>query len=184
MIGTQKTFEKKFGYFEARIKFQRSQGHHGAFWLQSANYGKAMDDPATCGAEIDIVEFFGRGRPDGGVSCTVFWNPYPNPKTAALKVDVIRGLSANWQPGLPRPEICDDFHLFSLLWTADGYRYFIDGVEVCSTADGLSKCEQYVILSLESKEWERSRLDPMNLPDTMMVDYVRVYDRIKPAGKP
>src|SRR5690606_3040269 len=27
--------EFQYGYFEARIQFQRLQGHHGAFWLQS-----------------------------------------------------------------------------------------------------------------------------------------------------
>jgi len=183
MVGTQKTFQKAFGYFEARIRFERAQGQHGAFWLQSANYGKVIDDPAACGAEIDIVEFFGSGRPDGGVSCTVFWNPYPNPKKATQKIDVIGPLNSSSQPGRPRSEICDDFHLFSLLWTKEGYQFFIDGAGVYGTAEGLSQCEQYIVLSVLSSEWERSKLDPMTLPDSMTVDYVRVYDRIKPDKK-
>ena len=50
MIGTQGLFQQKYGYFEARIRFQRLQGHHGAFWLQSPTYGKVLNDPGRSGA--------------------------------------------------------------------------------------------------------------------------------------
>ncbi|HEY5311980.1 MAG TPA: glycoside hydrolase family 16 protein, partial [Pirellulales bacterium] len=150
---------------------------HGAFWLQSGDYGKSVDNPAKCGAEIDIVEFFGGARTDGGVSSTVFWNPYPNPKKTSKQIDVLGPLASNAPSGGPRPEIADAFHVFSLLWNDEGYRFFIDGAAVFQTAEGLSKHEEYVVLSLISSPWERNRLDGSQLPDAMAVDYVRVYAR-------
>ncbi|HEX3655760.1 MAG TPA: glycoside hydrolase family 16 protein [Pirellulales bacterium] len=176
-IGTQKKFEQKFGYFEARLKFQRLQGHHGAFWLQSGDFGKTVDDPAKCGAEIDIFEFFGAARDDGGVACTVFWNNKPDQKKSTKQIDVLGPLGSNSAIGGSRPEISDAFHLYSLLWTEAGYQFFIDGIEVFRTAEGLSKHDEYVVLSLNSSSWERNRLDPSQLPDVMAVDYVRVYGK-------
>lgn len=174
MIGTQPTFQQKYGYFEARIQFQKQQGHHGAFWLQSPNYGKVLNDPGACGAEIDIIEFFGSGRSDRGAGITVHWNPYPKTDKETLKpaLDPILGKKPANSPG---KELCDDFHVYGLLWTKKEYVFFIDDKEFFRTAKGLSHQPQYIVLSLLSSDWERKRLEEAKLPDAMLVDYVRVY---------
>ncbi len=172
MIGTQKTLQHKYGYFEARIKFEKQQGHHGAFWLQSPTYGKFKDDPGRSGAEVDIIEFYGSGRPDRGASINVYWNPYPKPDKVSIKPTV----DALLRPGSKAvKELCDDFHTYGLLWTEKQYVFFIDGKDVFRTSKGLSHTKQYIILSLLSSEWERDKLDLKKLPDPMIVDYVRVY---------
>ena len=71
MIRSDTLFQ--YGYFEARIRFQHLEGHHGAFWLQSPTYRDSPDDPAHSGAEIDIIEFFGNGRPVKAVKHGIFW---------------------------------------------------------------------------------------------------------------
>lgn len=169
MVGTQRTFQARYGYFEARIRFQKLQGHHGAFWLQSPLHGKYVDDPARAGAEIDVIEYFGARRWDGGGAVNVYWNPYPRPKSAGRRLGV--------------PDAHERFHVYALHWTAGGYEFFLDGKPVYSTREGLSHACQYLILSLLSSPWERARLPLAALPDSMTVDYVRVYaDRPQPSG--
>ena len=181
IIGTQGLFEQKYGYFESRIKFERMQGHHGAFWLQSPNYGKVLDDPGKSGAEIDIIEYFGAGRKDRGAGINIYWNPY-KPKAvragpAKIDLDPILGKAA--KPGDPVKELSDDFHTYALLWTSKEYVFSIDGNEVYRTTEGLSHQPQYIVLSLLCSDWERKRLDDSKLPEAMVVDYVRVYSDAK-----
>jgi beta-glucanase (GH16 family) len=177
MIGTQGLFQQKYGYFEARIKFQGMQGHHGSFWLQSPTYGKVLDDPGKSGAEIDIIEYFGAGRKDRGAAVNIYWNPYkPKPVRAGpekLDLDAILGKAA--KPGERLKELSDAFHIYALLWTGKGYLFSIDGKEVYRTSAGLSHQPQYIVLSLLCSDWERKRLDDRKLPEAMVVDYVRVY---------
>lgn len=175
MIGTQGKFEQRYGYFEARIKFQKLQGHHGAFWLQSPTFGQVADDLAQSGAEVDIVEFFGSGRSDGGLQSNVYWNSQPQMKSAKKILDVAKILRRTGSSGSRGKEICNDFHVFALEWSEKEYKFFIDGLEVFRTSEGISQRSEYIVLSLLCSDWEVSRLDRRKLPDSMTVDYVRVY---------
>lgn len=166
MIQSKETFQ--YGYFEARIRFQHLQGHHGAFWLQSPLYGQFLDDPGRSGAEIDIIEFFGSGRIQADAQHNVYWNPYASPQRQHRQHNLyIRRNSG--------AELSDDFHQFALLWTENEYVFFIDGVESWRLNEGISQTEQHIVLSLVTAEWENQRLDASLLPDEMLIDYVRVY---------
>lgn len=178
MVSTEKSFLQRYGYFESRIRFQRPQGLHGGFWLQSPTYGKVRDDLAASGVEIDIVEFFGAGRTDGGTSAALHWNGYAaDHRTVSAKAPVAQGLARFAVPGRPKPELCDAFHVFGMEWVKEGYRFHVDGAEFYRTAEAVSHRDEYVILSLLSSAGERTRLDWNTLPATMAVDYVRVYAR-------
>lgn len=173
MIGTQNRFHRKFGYFEARIKFQKSQGHHGAFWLQSPTYGLFPGNPEESGTEIDIVEFFGSGRSDKGMFSTVWWNPYAAPSSIKITPDLRPFLSYGSRRS--SPEMADRYYVYGLLWTSDEYVIYIDGVEVGRIDQSVSQVHEYIVLSLLSSSWERGRLPLSALPESMTVDYVRVY---------
>lgn len=160
--------EFQYGYFEARIQFQTLQGHHGAFWLQSPLYGKHLDDPARSGAEIDIIEFFGNGRTDTDAEQNIYWNDYDSPDLQARSHEVLY----REQYGV---ELSEEFHTFALLWTPDEYVFFIDGVETWRTSEGVSRVPQYIILNLTTSGWENGRMDVDQLPDEMLIDYVRVF---------
>lgn len=168
MIQSKETFQ--YGYFEARIRFQSLQGHHGAFWLQSPLYGQFLDDPGRSGAEIDIIEFFGNGRTQADAQHNVYWNAYASPERQHRQhnLNIRRNVGA---------ELSDDFHLFALLWTENEYVFFIDGVETWRLDEGVSQTQQHIVLSLVTAEWENNRLDASLLPDEMLIDYVRVYAR-------
>lgn len=162
----------RYGYFEARIRFQSLQGHHGAFWLQSETYGQIVGDPGRSGAEIDIIEFFGNGRIATDAKQNVYFDPY---------------VSGQEQPGAEHDlfyrdthngmELSEDFHIFGLLWTADQYVFFIDGDETWRTSVGMSHVQEYIVLSLTTSAWENDRFDTTILTDEMVVDYVRVYQK-------
>lgn len=166
MIQSKQKFQ--YGYFEARIRFQRLQGHHGAFWLQSPLFGQFLDNAGKSGAEIDIIEFFGTGRSEEDAQHNVYWNPYNSPQRQHRQ----RNLNIRRNSGV---ELSEDFHLFALLWTEYEYVFFIDGVETWRLNEGISQVPQHIILSLVTAEWENQRLDASLLPDEMLVDYVRVY---------
>jgi len=173
MIGTQQTFQQKYGYFEARIKFQKSQGHHGAFWLQSPTYGLFLDNPEESGTEIDITEFFGSGRSDKGMFSTVWWNPYSNPSSIKIQPNLGPFLSTSSRRNVR--EMSDKFHVYGLLWTPERYVFYINGIEMGRIEQSVSQVNEYIVLSLLSSSWERGRLPLQSLPESMTVDYVRVY---------
>lgn len=168
MIQSKSAFQ--YGYFEARIRFQSLQGHHGAFWLQSPLFGSYQDDPGRSGAEIDIVEFFGNGRSKNDAQQNVYWNAYSSSSFQQRSHDVAYRETFG-------DELSADFHVFGLLWTREEYIFSIDGVETWRTSDGLSHVSENIVLSLITSDWEVDRLDPGRLPDEMLVDYVRVYSR-------
>ncbi len=186
MIGTQGKFEQKYGYFESRIKFQRQRGMHGSFWLTSPTYGKWAGNPADSGAEVDIIEFFGSKRKDRGVGLNVYWDPYkPKAQRTYAKdppLDLVLGPTG--EDPQARTELCDEFHDFGLLWAEEQYIFYIDGYEMFRTKEGLSRRSHYLILSLLCSDWERPQLDLEQLPDAMLVDYVRVYaPTMQPTSK-
>lgn len=172
MIGSQGRFAQTFGRWEARIKFQRMEGHHGSFWLQPDSSDKSVvSDASKTGAEIDIVEWFGSDRRDGGTAANVYW---PGPDGTKHH----DGGPTDLQPVLPAgQELCEEFHVFAVEWSAEEYVFSIDGHVIFRTQQGVSHRPQYAILSLLCADWESPRLDRSRLPEAMTVDYVRVYRR-------
>ena len=53
-IITQGKFEHTFGYYVARVKFQKEPGHWSAFWITGPGVGK-VGDGGRDGTEIEIV---------------------------------------------------------------------------------------------------------------------------------
>lgn len=168
MIATHRTFQRTFGYYECRVKFQTQPGHWSAFWLQTPTIGKPVGDPATAGTEIDIYEYL-VGRP-GKIQHTLHWDGYDKAthKTAS-KVHEQADLPTGW-------------HTVGLEWTEKEYVFYVDGKETWRTDQAVSRRPQYIILCTELGGWSG---DPATakLPDSVTFDYVRVYKN-RPAAKP
>jgi len=165
MIETRGRFEAIYGYFECRVKFQTQQGHWSAFWLQSPTLGPA-GDLKKYGAEIDIFEFLGKQRDT--LLMNLHWDGYGKDHKHAGSKHVDKSLA-------------DGFHVVGLEWTPQEYVFFLDGKEIWRTSAGLSHAKEYIILSLEVDTWSGD-ISKAQLPDSLYVDYVRVYQR-KSAGK-
>ncbi len=158
-VRTRGKFEHAYGYYVARVKLQTQPGHWSAFWLYNASESN-IGNGGTDGAEIDIYE-----KPwlDFKVNHAVHWDGYgPEHKQVS---------NASFTPGIMR-----GFHTYALLWTPEEYKFYIDGIMVWKT-DGGGVCTKplYIKLSDEIGDWAGD-IRKAKLPDSFLVDYVRVYD--------
>jgi len=160
MIGTEGKFETKFGYFEARMKFQTEPGHWSAFWLQSSNMAK-VGNPKKNGVEIDIIELF--STDNESMFMNIHWDGYG---------DEHKKIGSQYKDS----SLADGWHLVGLEWTAEHYRFFLNGKEVWRTTEAISHAKQYIIFSLEVRKWAGD-IDKAKLPDSLLVDYVRVFGK-------
>ncbi len=164
---TPPKFMHKYGYYEIRCKLPTQPGWWAAFWLQSPVIGSTLN-PAESGVELDIMENFTR---DGIVSHNIHWNGYGADHRQA-------GSAKRTLKNSP-----DDFHVFGLDWSRDGYVFYIDGEESWRIDGPVSDREQFILLSTECMGYRKGetpseKLKKAVLPDYFIVDYVRVFDEI------
>ncbi|HPD13506.1 MAG TPA: glycoside hydrolase family 16 protein [Planctomycetota bacterium] len=162
-VRTRGKFEHAFGYYVARIRLQRQQGHWSAFWMFGSGV-TTVGNEGMDGTEIDIME-----KPwlDDRVQHTLHWDGYG--KDHKSKGHVSRN-----------PGIMEGWHTYGLLWTPDEYVFYVDGQETWRTnAGGVCQVPLYLKLSdeVELKGWA-GELAKAKLPDEFLTDYVRVYDLV------
>ena len=167
-LKTKGKFDLKYGRFEARIKIPRGQGVWPAFWLLGNNID-TVGWP-RCG-EIDIMENIGR-EPD-----TVHGTIHGPGYSGAKGIGAPYALQGN-------KSFADNFHIFAVEWSENEIRWFVDGKQYRSVkADDLPAGKKWVydhpffiILNLAvGGEWPGSPGESTLFPQTMLVDYVRVY---------
>jgi beta-glucanase (GH16 family) len=164
-ITTQGKFEHRFGYYVARVKFQKQPGHWSAFWMMCNGVGRVGDESRD-GTEIDIME-----KPwlDERVQHTLHWDGYGKDHKSEGKV-------------VKAPRVMNGWHTFALQWLPDQYAFYIDGKETWRTkAGGVSQVPEYLLLSDEIGTWGGD-IRKAKLPNALLVDYVRVYDLVPKRG--
>lgn len=160
-VGTEGHFMTKYGYFECRGQLQKSPGVWAAFWIQSDKISKGAD-PATFGAEIDIMEFFKKLGTDI-VSHNVHWAYGPNQQSTGGMKSYRKGVGKG-------------FHTFGLEWLPDKYIFYIDGYRYYEVTRGISHIREYLILSMELPSDTNEMIHTI-YPDQFVVDYVKVYTK-------
>ena len=159
-VGSQGRFEYKYGVAAARIKFQQLRGQHGAFWMQAP--------VPESGAEIDAIEWFGDGSSGLGSGVWIYSEGTPS-RAAGGPIADQAAYGSDW---------AGTYHVFSVEWTPTEYVFRIDGKETLRTSAGVSQTEEYLILSLLVSNFESLRVtSPDQLPQTMSVDWVRVWQK-------
>ena len=158
-VNTAGKFEHAFGYYAARVRLPRQEGHWPAFWLMADGVNRVGNEGRD-GTEIDIIEVPWR---DGRLTCNLHWDGYGKEhKSAGLKFS--------------RPGVMKDWHTFSLLWQPTEYVFYVDGEEVWrSAAGGVSQVPEYIKLTEEIGTWGGD-ITKAALPDYCEIDYVRVYE--------
>ncbi|MGA9748293.1 MAG: glycoside hydrolase family 16 protein [Nocardioides sp.] len=167
-VGTEQSFDFRYGVAAARVKFQKSRGMHGSFWMNTSGNAPQGTRPV----EIDAVEFFGKGHKDGGLAQFLH---YKGRKIGGLKKnagDVLKG-SDNWWK---------KYHVFSVEWTPQGYSFRIDGQETFRTSKAVSNKQVFPILSLLSSDYELKNM-PKSGKGSLKVDWVRVWQTPELARK-
>lgn len=173
-IGTQSTQTFKYGYAAARVKFQPRRGQHASFWLQPAAPEASEGSAQQTGAEIDIIEWFGKGHPSGGLTSFIYH--YPDDGKPGITPKKVGGFIKN--AGRFGSDWEKKYHVFSVEWTPQRYVFRIDGKETFRTSQGVSGQAQFLILSILSSDYELGFLGGEgNLPQKMSVDWVRYWQR-------
>ena len=167
---TRKKFTQAYGRFEARIRLPFGQGIWPAFWLLGDNID-AAGWPA-CG-EIDIMENI--GREPSLVHGTIHGPGYYGDKGIGAAYTLSHG-----------KRFADNFHIFAIEWEPDTIRWYVDKkLYETRTAADLPKGAKWVydhpffiILNLATGgAWPGNPDATTTFPQTMKVDYVRVYRR-------
>ncbi len=165
-------FSFKYGRAEARIKIPFGQGIWPAFWMLGTDIeSKGWPE---CG-EIDIMENIGK-EPDT-VHATVHGPGYSGGE----------GISKAFQIAAGR--LADDYHVYAVDWTPERLDFLLDDhVYQTLTPASLPKGAKWVydhpfflLLNVAVGGAWPGNPDPTSVfPQTMLVDYVRVY-RDEPA---
>ncbi len=158
MIGSEGKREFRYGYYEAKVKLQKKQGHWSGFWLQSPSINNYLDGPEKAGVEIDIFEYNRIYK--NKIYHTIHWGGYGDQHRFIKK-----------ESELPK---INDWIVFGLLWDEDGYTYYVNREKVERIRDSVSSVDQYLIFSMESGAWAGSMSFEK---DCFYVDYVRVYQK-------
>ena len=165
-ISSKDLYQFTYGKIEARIKCPWGQGIWPAFWMLGANI-----DSVTwpgCG-EIDIMELQGQlpSRNHG----SIHGPGYSGTQSITKQYDLVNDRFDN------------DFHTFAIEWAPNSIKFFVDGVlyETVTKSDvsGTWVYDKpfYIILNLAvGGSWVGSPNSTTTIfPQTMLVDYVRVY---------
>jgi len=163
-------FSQTYGRFEAGMKIPYGQGLWPAFWMMGDDIDRVVW-PA-CG-EIDIMENV--GKEPSIVHGTIHGPGYSG----------AAGIGASYT--LPTgKKFADDFHIFAVEWEPNAIRFYVDGnlYETRTRAD-LPQGRRWVfdhpfflLMNVAvGGSWPRNPDASTVFPQTMLVDFVRVYRR-------
>lgn len=168
-INTRNRFEPTYGRFEARILMPWGQGIWPAFWLLGAN----VDDVGwpNCG-EIDIMEF--RGQEPFRVHGSVHGPGYSGAQPVTDRYDLFND---RFDTG---------YHIFAVEWGTDYIKWYVDDILYHEVTPGdlpgtwVFDHPFYIILNLAvGGNYVGPPSESTVFPQTMLVDYVRVYEEIE-----
>jgi len=151
-----------YGKVEARMRLPNGQGMWPAFWMLGQNIHQV--GWPRCG-EIDIMEHINN---EDTLYGTLHWHNQKHVSEGAKT-------------------FCDVtiFHNYSIEWDKDSIHWFLDGMNyhAVNIADSVNSTAEfhkpfYIILNLAiGGNWPKNPDETTQFPDTVFVDYVRVYQR-------
>jgi len=164
-LKTQGLQSWRFGKIEARIKLPMQKGLWPAFWMIGNNI-TSIGWP-KCG-EIDIMEHV---NTENKVHGTIHWDNNGH----------------NYYGGQTPANIEGQYHIYSIEWNPDSIKWLMNGIKYWSAniANNINNTEEFqnpffIILNVAvGGNWPGSTDNTTVLPDTMFVDYVRVYQQFK-----
>jgi len=169
-IKTKGLFEQTQGRFEARIKLPAGQGIWPAFWLLGGNIDEVHWP--QCG-EIDIMEY--RGHEPRVLHGSLHGPGHSGDNVVTNKHVLAQG---GFNLG---------FHEFAVEWDEDSITWFVDGyafqtvtpADLQHGATWVYDHPFFIILNVAvGGRWAGAPDETTVFPQTMLVDYVRVYGTI------
>lgn len=162
---TKDKFEQQYGRFEARIRLPYGQGIWPAFWMLGADID---ENPWPGAGEIDIMEY--RGQNPTVLIGTVHGPGYSG------------GESISKEYTLPNDRFDTGFHIFGIEWGPEYINFYVDDVLYNQitpedvTGQWVFDKPFYILMNLAvGGTFVGSPNQETIFPQTMIVDYVRVY---------
>jgi len=166
-LSSQKKKEFKYGRIEFRAKMPRGKGTWPALWMLGANI-KDVGWP-KCG-EIDVMEYVGF-QPD-----TTHSNVHTQYQSGVT----------DFHATIPLNTAEEEFHNYGIIWTKDAIKFYVDSTSnITNTYSPSTKTidnwpfsqSHYLIMNFAvGGAWGGKKgVDENIWPQTMIVDYVRVY---------
>jgi beta-glucanase (GH16 family) len=170
-IKTKGLFSQAYGRVEARMQLPLGKGIWPAFWMLGDDIGTAGWPKA---GEIDIMENIGEA---GRVYSTLHGPEYSG----------AHGISAKYD--LPAGEVVNTgFHVYAVEWSPNNIRFYFDDkliaertpADLPAGAKWVYDHPFFVILNVAvGGAWPGYPDETTAFPQRMLVDYVRVYERVK-----
>ena len=168
-------FSFTYGRVEIRAKLPGGKSVWPAFWTLGTNIVSEGTGWPKCG-EIDIMEYWGH-TPAETTSCVHYWSPEKE------------GGGHAWCGPfrLQADDLADDFHVYTLDWTADMLTFGLDGkpyatvpVSTFDLPDGSNAFRRphYLLLNLAlTRKWgDKADFPSVDVfPQRYVIDYVRVF---------
>jgi beta-glucanase (GH16 family) len=175
---TKNKFTLTYGHVEARIKIPFGQGIWPAFWMLGGNIS-TVGWP-NCG-EIDIMENIGK---EPSIAHGTLHGP---------GYSGANGITAAYTLPPGRRKFSDGFHIFAVEWEPNVIRFYVDGLlyKTRTPADlppgttWVFDHPFFILLNVAVGGNFPGNPDATTVfPQTMQVDYVRVYQRATPSKVP
>lgn len=164
---TKDLFEQEYGRFEARIRLPYGQGIWPAFWMLGADID---ENPWPAAGEIDIMEY--RGQNPTVLVGTVHGPGYSG------------GESISKEYTLPNDRFDTGFHIFGIEWGPEYINFYVDDVLYNQitpedvTGQWVFNKPFYILMNMAvGGTFVGAPNDETQFPQTMLVDYVRVYKK-------
>lgn len=187
-------FEKAYGYFETRVQFSRQPGWWTAVWMAGYPYDCGVDGFVNS-QEFDIFEDFYKPKVQNDISHCYH---------CAVKLDRLAGDQGNakgvgegtmlestklWRTSSGRKAVMEQYegwHTVGFWWTPLEHVFYVDGQETLRQS-----YREVPVTNVPQKLWISGclrvpekptdkpfygRLEDAQLPDRLVVDYVRVYE--------
>lgn len=168
-LKTQGLFSQKYGRFEFRARVPQGKGYWPALWMmpQDSVYGGW-----AASGEIDVME--NKGRQTNVVSGAIHYGgSWPN------------NVFSSAEYTLPAGGVTTDFHTYTLEWSTNSIKWYVDGVLFQTRTSWYSDNGPYpapfnqpfyLIMNLAiGGRFDGNPDGTTVFPGTMQVDYVRVY---------
>jgi peptidoglycan/xylan/chitin deacetylase (PgdA/CDA1 family) len=144
-----------YGKLEIRARLNSGKGMFPAFWLLPLN-GDQLP-------EIDIMEYLG-SEPDTVWHVYHFFDSSGRKDRRFAKVKTCR--------------LDTDFHVYTLEWTEQSLKWSVDGKETFEATDFAPSLKMYLIINAAvGGSWPGSPDEETVFPQSMLIDYVRYYQR-------
>lgn len=158
--------EFQYGRIDIRAALPEGQGMWPALWMLGDNF-RSAGWPGS--GEIDIMEMVGGSGRENTVHGTVHW--------------LNSGQHAQFggQTSLSSGTFHDEFHVFSIRWTENSIRWYVDNNEyhVIDTSpaelDEFRNSFFFIINLAVGGNWPGSPNTSTSFPQYLIVDYIRVF---------